>query len=69
MSKSKGNVINPDELVEKYGADAVRMYLAFIGPYNEAGSYPWNLSGVESMRKFLERIYRLSFKTEDVEAK
>lgn len=59
MSKSKGNVINPDEFVQKYGADAVRVYLAFIGPYNEPGSYPWNLDGVASMRKFLERIARL----------
>jgi leucyl-tRNA synthetase len=59
MSKSKGNVVNPDEFVQKYGADAVRIYLAFIGPYNEPGSYPWNLDGVASMRKFLERITRL----------
>ncbi len=60
MSKSKGNVINPDEFVEKYGADAVRLYLAFIGPYNEPGSYPWNLDGVGSMRRFLERVERLA---------
>ena len=59
MSKSRGNVINPDDFVKKYGADAVRVYLAFIGPYNEPGSYPWNLDGVTSMRKFLERIARL----------
>ncbi|MDE1919307.1 MAG: leucine--tRNA ligase [Patescibacteria group bacterium] len=59
MSKSKGNVLNPDEFVQNYGADAVRVYLAFIGPYNEPGSYPWNLDGVTSMRKFLERIARL----------
>ncbi|MFA5942130.1 MAG: class I tRNA ligase family protein [Candidatus Paceibacterota bacterium] len=59
MSKSKGNVINPDEFVQKHGADAVRIYLAFIGPYNEPGSYPWNLDGVAAMRKFLERIDRL----------
>ena len=59
MSKSKGNVINPDEFVAKYGADAVRIYLAFIGPYNEPGSYPWNLDGVASMRKFLDRVERL----------
>ena len=59
MSKSKGNVLNPDEFVQKYGADAVRVYLAFIGPYNEPGSYPWNLEGVAAMRKFLERIVRL----------
>ncbi len=62
MSKSKGNVINPDEFVKEYGADAVRVYLAFIGPYNEPGSYPWNLDGVASMRKFLERIARLADK-------
>ena len=60
MSKSKGNVLNPDEFVKKYGADAVRLYLAFIGPYNEPGNYPWNLDGVVAMRKFLERIMRLS---------
>jgi leucyl-tRNA synthetase len=59
MSKSKGNVVNPDEVVAKYGSDAVRMYLAFIGPYNEAGSYPWKLDGVEAMRRFLDRIYIL----------
>lgn len=59
MSKSKGNVLNPDEFVQKYGADAVRIYLAFIGPYNEPGSYPWSLEGVTAMRKFLDRIERL----------
>jgi leucyl-tRNA synthetase len=67
MSKSKGNVVNPDELVEKYGADSVRLYLAFIGPYNEAGSYPWNPTGVEGMRRFLDRIYKLSERTENRE--
>lgn len=66
MSKSKGNVVNPDEFVGKYGADAVRMYLAFIGPYNEAGSYPWNLDGVASMRRFLDRIYTLAACVQDV---
>jgi len=60
MSKSKGNVINPDSVVNEHGADAVRMYLAFIGPYNEPGHYPWNLDGVSSMRKFLERIVALA---------
>ncbi len=62
MSKSKGNTVNPDEYVQKYGADAVRMYLAFIGPYNEAGSYPWKPEGVESMRRFLDRVYTLGTK-------
>ena len=59
MSKSKGNVINPDDFVKEYGADAVRLYLAFIGPYNEPRNYPWNLDGVASMRKFLDRVERL----------
>lgn len=66
MSKSKGNVVNPDEFVGKYGADAVRMYLAFIGPYNEPGSYPWNLDGVQAMRKFLDRIYVLHEKVTEL---
>ncbi|MEK7554167.1 MAG: class I tRNA ligase family protein, partial [Patescibacteria group bacterium] len=59
MSKSKGNVVNPDEFVEKYGADAVRIYLAFIGPYNEPRSCPWSMEGVASMRKFLDRVARM----------
>ncbi|HEY0979747.1 MAG TPA: leucine--tRNA ligase [Candidatus Paceibacterota bacterium] len=67
MSKSKGNVINPDAVVAEHGADAVRMYLAFIGPYNEPGSYPWKLDGVAAMRKFLDRIYALREKVADGE--
>lgn len=67
MSKSKGNVINPDEVVKELGADAVRMYLAFIGPYNESGTYPWNLDGAAAMRKFLDRIYALRDKVSDRE--
>lgn len=65
MSKSKGNVVNPDEFVKRYGADAVRIYLAFIGPYNEPGNYPWKLDGVESMRRFLERITWIAEKVDD----
>ncbi len=60
MSKSKGNVINPDEFVQKFGADAVRTYLAFIGPYNEPGQYPWKLDGVAAMRRFLDRVEKLA---------
>ncbi len=58
MSKSKGNVIDPDEVVAKLGSDTVRMYLAFIGPYNEVSSYPWNPDGVVGVRRFLERLWR-----------
>jgi leucyl-tRNA synthetase len=59
MSKSRGNVIDPDAVVAKLGADTVRMYLAFIGPYSEVGSYPWNPDGVVGVRRFLERVWRL----------
>jgi leucyl-tRNA synthetase len=68
MSKSKGNVINPDAVVAELGADAVRMYLAFIGPYNEPGNYPWSLDGAAAMRKFLDRIFWLRAKVEGEEA-
>jgi len=57
MSKSKGNVIDPDEIVVRLGSDTVRSYLAFIGPYNEVGSYPWDPNGVVGVRRFLERMY------------
>ena len=60
MSKSRGNVVDPDVLVERLGADTVRMYLAFIGPYNEAGSYPWNPDSVAGIRRFLERVWRVA---------
>lgn len=60
MSKSKGNVIDPDEIVERLGSDTVRLYLGFIGPYNETGSYPWDPNGVVGIRRFLERIWKLS---------
>lgn len=58
MSKSRGNVIDPDEVVARLGADTVRMYLAFIGPYNEVSNYPWNPDGVVGIRRFLERVRR-----------
>jgi len=59
MSKSKGNVIDPDDIVERLGADTVRSYLAFIGPYNEVGSYPWDPNGVVGVRRFLERMHSI----------
>jgi leucyl-tRNA synthetase len=71
MSKSKGNVIDPDEIVERLGADTVRAYLAFIGPYNEANSYPWDENGVVGVRRFLEKVWRIAEKSisEDKETK
>jgi leucyl-tRNA synthetase len=65
MSKSKGNVIDPDEVVGNLGADTVRMYLAFIGPYNEVGSYPWNPNGAVGVRRFLERAWNMQEKVKD----
>jgi leucyl-tRNA synthetase len=58
MSKSKGNVIDPDAEVAKYGADTVRMYLAFMGPYAEVNAYPWDPNGVTGVRRFLDRTWR-----------
>ncbi|MEK7156560.1 MAG: class I tRNA ligase family protein [Patescibacteria group bacterium] len=58
MSKSRGNVIDPDEVVGRLGADTVRMYLAFIGPYNEVSSFPWNPDSVVGVRRFLERVWK-----------
>ncbi len=55
MSKSRGNVIAPDELVERYGADTVRCFLMFIGPWDEGG--PWNSQGIEGVARFLRRVW------------
>ncbi len=60
MSKSKGNVIDPDEQVKLLGADTVKMYLAFMGPYGEVTNYPWDMGGIAGLRRFLERVNGLS---------
>ncbi len=60
MSKSKGNVVDPDEEVTRFGSDSVRMYLAFIGPYNVVSAYPWNPDSLIGVRRFLEKVWRLS---------
>ena len=57
MSKSRGNVVNPDDMVRIYGADSLRLYEMFMGPIE--ASKPWNAKGIEASRKFIERIYRL----------
>lgn len=68
MSKSKGNVIDPDEIVNRLGADTVRMYLAFMGPYGVTVNYPWDPNGVVGVRRFLERVWRFVIKNKDSEA-
>ena len=57
MSKSGGNTVNPDSLVGEYGADAVRAYLMFIGPWEQGG--PWNSSGIKGVARFLNRVWAL----------
>jgi leucyl-tRNA synthetase len=60
MSKSKGNVIDPDIQVRSLGADTVKMYLAFMGPYGESTNYPWDMGGIAGIRRFLERVHGLA---------
>ncbi len=56
MSKSRGNVINPDDVIKEYGADTLRLYEMFMGPLE--ASLPWSSKGLEGARKFLDRIWR-----------
>ncbi len=58
MSKSRGNVVNPDDIVNEYGADTMRMFEMFIGDFENAA--PWNSSSIKGCRRFLERYYNLS---------
>jgi leucyl-tRNA synthetase len=57
MSKSRGNVVNPDDLVRRYGADTVRAYLMFIGPWDQGG--PWSPKGIEGLNRFLHDLWEL----------
>jgi leucyl-tRNA synthetase len=57
MSKSRGNVINPDEVVNRYGADSMRLYEMFMGPLE--ATKPWSMRGVEGVSRFLGRVWRL----------
>ena len=60
MSKSKGNVINPDTVISQYGADTLRLYEMFMGPFDQL--IPWDTKGVVGCRRFLEKAYNLSLK-------
>lgn len=62
MSKSRGNVINPDEIIEKYGADAFRIYEMFMGPFDQPIS--WDLNGILGAQRFLQKAWRLFEKRE-----
>ena len=57
MSKSKGNVVNPDDIVQEFGADTLRVYEMFMGPFEEP--VPWSTNGVVGVRRFLDRIHGL----------
>ena len=57
MSKSKFNVVNPDDIISQYGADTLRLYEMFLGPLEQAK--PWNTNGIEGVYKFLRKVWRL----------
>ena len=63
MSKSKGNVVNPDDVVNKYGADTLRLYEMFMGPLDAA--IAWSEEGLEGSRRFLDRVWRLYVDEDD----
>jgi len=58
MSKSRGNVVNPDEIINEYGADTLRMYEMFIGDFEK--SVPWSMNGVKGCKRFLDRVFKLT---------
>ncbi len=60
MSKSRGNVINPDEVVERYGADTMRLYEMFMGPFKD--TKPWSTDGIKGVRRLLEKVCRLYYR-------
>jgi leucyl-tRNA synthetase len=59
MSKSKYNVVNPDDIVERYGADTLRLYEMFLGPLEDAK--PWNTNGIEGVSRFLKKFWNLFY--------
>jgi len=63
MSKSKGNIINPEKVVEEYGADTMRVYEMFMGPFGE--TIPWDTKGVKGVRRFLERVWKTANQNTD----
>ncbi|MEO8353157.1 MAG: class I tRNA ligase family protein, partial [Chthoniobacteraceae bacterium] len=66
MSKSRGNVVSPDEVIGEYGADALRCYEMFMGPLEQ--SKPWSMNGVEGIARFLARVWRLAMEENQASA-
>ena len=66
MSKSRGNVVNPDEVVDEYGADTMRLYEMFIGDFEKAA--PWNATAIKGCRRFLDRIWAMAENIKDGDA-
>ena len=67
MSKSKGNVINPDDMVKQYGTDSLRIYEMFMGPIESAK--PWDINGIEGSKKFLDRVWRIYAESDKIQEK
>ena len=67
MSKSKGNVINPDDMVKQYGADSLRIYEMFMGSIESAK--PWDINGIEGSKKFLDRVWRIYAESDKIQEK
>lgn len=63
MSKSKGNVVNPDDIIEAYGTDILRVYISFIGPFNQAAA--WDMNGLQGVKRFIERVWGFQSKVKD----
>ncbi len=66
MSKSRGNIINPDEVIETFGADTLRLYEMFMGPFDQAVS--WSTEGILGPRRFLEKVWRLQERVTEAES-
>ncbi|MGC4091458.1 MAG: class I tRNA ligase family protein [Polyangiaceae bacterium] len=66
MSKARGNVVNPDGVVEEFGADSLRVYEMFMGPLEQ--TKPWQTSGIQGVRRFLDRVYNVATRTPSEQA-
>ena len=66
MSKSKGNVVNPDEVVENFGADSLRLYEMFMGPFDQA--IAWSTDNIVGVRRFIEKVWRINEKVKDIKS-